>query len=214
MKKYRLLIVVLLLLIAAASIYYGHYKYLHRYDVMIGRVAQHYRLDPALVRAIVYEESYFDDKARSSAGAVGLMQVTNVIVREWTRVTGKQDLSDSFPELLKDIQPKDNRKLSVNEMLLQPEVNLHLGCWYLEQLMKRYAALNNPLPVVLASYNAGPTPAMRWQQNNKNQPGDAYVNAIDYPETKRYVRSTLERYQRYKAGQTETDLGWWVALER
>ncbi len=74
-RKYKIVIFFFLLLsIVLGGSYLFHYHYIHRYDPLIVRIAADYQLDPALVRALIYEESYFDAQARSTAGALGLMQ--------------------------------------------------------------------------------------------------------------------------------------------
>jgi soluble lytic murein transglycosylase-like protein len=45
------------------------------YDGLIRRAAQRHELDPALLSAVIRQESGFDARARSSAGAMGLMQL-------------------------------------------------------------------------------------------------------------------------------------------
>src|SRR3712207_4218333 len=60
--------------------------WLHRYDELIARVAPIYNLDPRLVHAVIYEESFFRTHASSGAGARGLMQVTDPVDRKSTRL--------------------------------------------------------------------------------------------------------------------------------
>ena len=46
-----------------------------RYDAIVRGHARHYRLDPALLAAVIYQESKFRADARSGSGAIGLMQL-------------------------------------------------------------------------------------------------------------------------------------------
>jgi soluble lytic murein transglycosylase len=203
-------LVFIFLAIVAVTGYFGYYHHVHQYDVMIVRIASRYDLDPLLVRSVIYEESYFKKDARSSAGAIGLMQVTPIIVKEWTRVTSQQNLNKAFPS------PSENRRgkyLTEEELLTSPEINLQLGCWYLDQLMKRYNEVEDPLLIVLASYNAGPSNAQRWQQltyqtakkATKDSFRERYIRQIDFPETKRYVSSILARYKNSNQELGQTD---------
>jgi soluble lytic murein transglycosylase len=213
MAKYKVLIALLLISITFSVVYLIHYNHIHRYDPLIVRVSSDYGIDPVLVRALIYEESYFDPNARSAAGAVGLMQVTPIIVREWTRVTGQQQLGHAFPKALEHPSGDNALRMNNDELLNNPEINLHIGCWYLDQLMQRYSGWNDPLPVVLASYNAGPSNAMRWKDRITTQPQqmtpNQYIEQIDFPETRRYVSKVIERYKKLKQGQNDVDaIGW------
>ncbi|MBI4851108.1 MAG: lytic transglycosylase domain-containing protein [Acidobacteria bacterium] len=199
MSRKKFLVIIFLAFICLTSIvsYFAYYHHLHQYDSMIIRVSSRYNLDPMLVYSVIYEESYFKKDARSSAGAIGLMQVTPIIVKEWTRITSQDDLNKAFPLAI-----ERSKNLTEEELLACPEINLQLGCWYLDHLMKRYGELKDPLPIVLASYNAGPSNGQRWQQlteqGKKNISGKSYrklyIGQIDFPETKKYVTSVLTRY--------------------
>ncbi len=198
-NKFLAAIFIAFIFLAITVSYFGYYHHIHQYDAMIVRVASKYDLDPVLVRSIIYEESYFKKDARSSAGAIGLMQVTPIIVKEWTRVTSQADLNKAFPNPSEKRSKK--KRLTEEELLAYPEINLQLGCWYLDQLMKRYNELEDPLPIVLAGYNAGPSNAQRWQQLTRNKKiakntyRELYIRQIDFPETKRYVNNILTRYK-------------------
>jgi soluble lytic murein transglycosylase len=206
-KPYYWLLGVLGVLTLTVYVIFTHYQYLHRYDALIRRVAGQYQLDPNLVRAVIYEESYFDAQAVSEAGAVGLMQVTSITVREWKRVTG-------YDSLAKLSRPNPARRPSEKELLRQPEVNVQLGCWYLNYLTERYSKLDQPLPIVLASYNAGPTHANRWQQAvSEPYNNEKFITAIDFPETKHYVRRILQRYEKYKQPGLAGVVAWLLAID-
>lgn len=209
MRRYKILLALLLLLLTAGIFYLLQYRHIHQYDSMILRISSRYNLDPDLVWAVIYEESYFERNARSNVGARGLMQITPIIVREWTRVTHQDDLNKAFPNK-NEHRGNISKPLTEAELLTYPEINIQLGCWYLDQLKKRYEELADPLPVVLASYNAGPSNAQRWQDSlthnqQKNRPfTDTYLQKIDFPETRRYVRSILTRYQNHKELSSDT----------
>ena len=209
MRRYKILLALFLLLLTAGILYLRQYRHIHQYDSMILRISSRYNLDPDLVWAVIYEESYFERNARSNVGAKGLMQITPIIVREWTRVTHQYDLNKTFPNK-NEHRSNIASPLTEAELLAYPEINIQLGCWYLDQLKKRYEELADPLPVMLASYNAGPSNAQRWQDSlTTKQPknkefSDAYLQRIDFPETRRYVRSILARYQNHKELSSDT----------
>jgi soluble lytic murein transglycosylase len=219
MKKYKILIAVLLVAASLLALYMLHYNHIHRYDDLITRISRKYGLDPVFVRALIYEESYFNPEARSAAGAIGLMQVTPIAVREWTRVTGKQQLARAFPEAVDHLPSGEALRLKDEELLNNPEINMHIGCWYLDQLMQRYSEWEEPLPIVLASYNAGPSNATRWKERAASRPprmdAKKFISNIDYPETRRYVRNVLDRYQKLqKNGDRTIKISWLLNLVR
>jgi soluble lytic murein transglycosylase len=113
------------------------------------------RLDPALLAAVIEAESKFNANAHSDAGAVGLMQLT--------------------PTTAKGIaQATDGTRFRVSD-LLNPDINIRYGAWYLRHLLDRY---NQNERLALAAYNAGEENVDRWQK--------AHVG-IQFDETKDYV---------------------------
>jgi len=97
-----------------------------------------YRLNPALVAAVIRNESRFDPQAVSSAGAVGLMQI--------------MPDTASWIASLQGIQTASFLRLE------DPDTNIALGAWYLRYLLDRFVDLD----VALMAYNAGPAHAERW----------------------------------------------------
>jgi soluble lytic murein transglycosylase len=188
-------IVALLLVLSVVAALAVRYYWLHRYDALIERTAIVYRLDPKLVRAVVHQESYFYARAASQAGAKGLMQVTEPVVVEWRRERAYDALS---PEARKRALAKGT---DVEGLLNDAELNLNVGCWYLAKLLERYRGEFDALTVALAAYNAGPTNADRWlaampRRAEKSARAVAFLAAVDYPETRRYVVEVRERYQK------------------
>ena len=57
---------------------------------------------------------------------------------------------------------RDRKEPPLEEALRDPQVNLHVGCWYLQSLLTRYRGKPDPLTVALASYNAGPSNVEKW----------------------------------------------------
>jgi len=80
-------------------------------------------------------------------------------------------------------------------MLMDPEVNIHLGTAYLRDLKKEYH--DNPY-LVLANYNAGPEATKRWQNAGANKPVEAMVENINYWETRDYVKKVMGNYATYR----------------
>ena len=114
-----------------------------RYADQIGIYAQKYDLDPALIYAVIHTESEFNPKAKSPAGALGLMQLV-------PRTAGN--------EAYKYLYKKDT--LVTPEYLFDPDNNIMLGSTYLHMLMTRhYGKIKNPdnrRSLSVAAYNCGP----------------------------------------------------------
>jgi soluble lytic murein transglycosylase len=144
--------------------FYLRARYPLRYEQIIRTHAANYDLEPTLLAAVVYTESKFDPSARSSAGAVGLMQL--------------------LPETAKGIAVRTGGARFVVGDLLDPEVNVRYGSWYLRNLIRRYG----DLPTALAAYHAGPGNVDRWRAEGLG---------IQFPETRSYVARVLAAQRRY-----------------
>jgi soluble lytic murein transglycosylase len=161
---------------------YSFYEWLsparfQQYDPIITTVAAEHRLDPMLVKAVMWRESRFDSKKNGSAGERGLMQVSAKAADEWVR----QNKIESF-------------KL---DDLFDPKTNLEAGSWYLRRAIDHWQAESEALPFALAEYNAGASRAQRWVGAN-GITANQFLDNIDFPATRRYVQSILERYAFYK----------------
>src|SRR5256714_13861423 len=95
MRK-KLLILLAVILIAVLGALAALYYWTHRYDKLIYSVAAQHNVDPLLVKAIVYEESFFRSNAHSSQNAVGLMQVTPVVGDELITSTRARSLPEAI----------------------------------------------------------------------------------------------------------------------
>ena len=101
--------------------------------------ARNYDLDPAFLAAVIEEESKFRSDARSSAGAIGLMQLQ--------------------PATAKGIALRTGGTKFVLSDLYVPELNVRYGAWYLHHLMTKYRDER----LALAAYNAGQRNVDRWR---------------------------------------------------
>jgi soluble lytic murein transglycosylase len=111
--------------------WYHRLRYPLRYEHIVRGHASNYDLDPALVAAVIYQESKFRPDARSESGAIGLMQL--------------------LPETAKGIALRTGGSRFRVEDLYDPEVNVRYGCWYLRNLLGKYGSLET----ALAAYNGG-----------------------------------------------------------
>jgi soluble lytic murein transglycosylase len=151
-----------------------------QYDKLIRSVAAQHRLDPMLVKALVWRESRFDPKKHGSAGERGLMQVSEKAANEWA----SENKIDNFRA----------------EELFDPQTNLRAGTWYLRRALDHWQAQPDPLPFALAEYNAGASRAQRWVGGNEAVPisRKQFLRRIDFPATRKYVEQIIQRYEFYK----------------
>ena len=188
------LVLCVLLAIAAAFAYlalksgdplYSFYEWMsparfHQYDRLIRTVALEHHLDPMLVKAVVWRESRFDPKKHGTHGERGLMQVSERAANEWAR---------------------ENRIAGFNpDQLFEPKINLEAGTWYLSRAMQHWTHQSDPIPFALAEYNAGASRAQRWSGgNNLTEITERqFLQNIDFPATRRYAESIIDRYNFYK----------------
>ena len=136
-------------------------------------------LDKYLVAALAAQESTFDAAIRSSAGAIGLMQIMPATGRGFARRIG--------------IRPFSTGRLT------DPAVSAAIGTKYLADLMEQFGGA----PYVLAAYNAGEHRVVRWKAERPGLPEDEWVDDIPFPETQNYVKrilGTAEDYRRLYGG--------------
>lgn len=136
-----------------------------------------WRVDRALVFAHTLQESRFNPEIRSSAGALGLMQVRQAAAVDISRRRGVN---------------------YANADLTNPAINMEVGQSYLEQLRDQ-AVTGGLLPKVIAAYNAGPAPVAQWNLSARDN-GDPllYIESIPYWETRGYVMTVLRNYWMYE----------------
>jgi soluble lytic murein transglycosylase len=165
--KYAVSAVLGLAALAAAVLYveetkpawYGKIRYPLAYEHVIRGHARNYELDAALIAAVIYRESKFDPDARSRSGAIGLMQLLPDTARGIAVHTGGRDF--------------------VVEDLLDPEINVRYGSFYLRRLLRKYEDER----LALAAYNAGQANVDEWL---------AADGEIAFAETRQYVDEIVE----------------------
>ena len=128
------------------------------------------------------------------------MQVTPVVAQELMETLRTRTLAQALADVSGGPQ---NADLSFEEALSDPATSLHVGCWYLQTLLNRYRDEPEPLAVALAAYNAGPSNVERWASNADrfNLSRDEFINRIQFPVTRDYVKKIIERYDDYKRDQ-------------
>jgi soluble lytic murein transglycosylase len=144
--------------------WYERLRYPLRYEQIVIGHAEHYHLDPQLIAAVIYQESKFDADAVSSSGAVGLMQL--------------------LPETAQGIADRTGGHGWHESDLVDPELNVRYGAWYLRHLLDKY----DDEELALAAYNAGQSNVDRWREEGVG---------IQFSETRRYVERVQELKQIY-----------------
>jgi soluble lytic murein transglycosylase len=105
--------------------------------------AREHHLDPALLAAVIYQESKFRTSAKSSSGAIGLMQLT--------------------PSTARGIAIRTHGSAFRTSDLYDPDINIRYGTWYLDNLFKKYGSER----LVLAAYNAGQGNVDEWRTHGE-----------------------------------------------
>ncbi len=166
-------------LILAATLGWLH-NHTSRYDPIIAQAAARNGVDFYIVKALIYEESWFRPEIRGPAGELGLMQITRAAASDFAAQKG-------FPPL------HDYR-------LVEPEINIEVGCWYLRRSLEHYKNSPRPILFALLRYNAGESRADNWLRNALAAPPPAgvspeyhYLSLVDFPKTRAYVRRILDR---------------------
>jgi soluble lytic murein transglycosylase-like protein len=145
------------------------------YDA-ISADAERYEADPVLVLSIMREESRFNPRAKSQAAARGLLQFIITTARDIGRDVG-----------LVDLTPED---------LYDPRVIIRLGAKYVAELMETFGGNRYN---AAAAYNAGPRQVALWTRLQAAPGNDYFLTAVNFDETKHYVRKVMNSWDRYSA---------------
>jgi soluble lytic murein transglycosylase len=143
--------------------WYARQVYPLRETAAINEGARKYALDPALVAAVVYQESRFRDQTTSSRGAVGLMQL--------------------LPSTAQEIARRSGGRTFVIADLKNGRINILYGCNYLRYLLDRF---RGSTVEATAAYNAGVANVDAWLRGRGLAP--LQVSDIPFAETRDYVR--------------------------
>lgn len=177
MKRVWLLLAALFVLVDGGVAWWWHQKREHRFDAEIAAAARRYRVDPALIKAVIWRESRFHPEVEGAAGELGLMQVGDLAVHEWADAEGIAAPTPNF--------------------LRSPATNILAGTWYLKKLLARYRDVDDPVPYALADYNAGRTHSLKWSQGRAATNSLLFIDQIGFPMTQRYVKEIMARRAHY-----------------
>ena len=136
-----------------------------------------YDLDPWLVKGLIRQESMYNSRSLSPAGARGLMQIMPK--------TGKRLFEQTHPN-----------QTFENEFLFEPNINIQLGVRYLNNLTRKHKGNG---VYILITYNAGPKALRAWLSRFRDiKDMDVFVESIPYPETRGYVKHVFRNHGIYK----------------
>ena len=144
-----------------------------KYTEYVERYAEEYKVPPVICYAVIKTESGFDSAAKSSAGAIGLMQI--------------------MPETFAYLCDISGDKYETG-MLYDPETNIRFGVYYLSRLYDRFGVWDT----VFAAYNCGPSRVDTWIQEGKTDE-NGKLTEIPIEETKNYIRrvnAAIEKYEK------------------
>lgn len=191
-KTLFLTFVVLAIISAAAWFLWSQWTDHHledetRYADLIESIGTEYGVDPLLIRAVIWQESRFNAGARGTHLDLGLMQIVpTASVTDWARM----------------------RKIHVPTpaALLDPELNIEIGTWYLGCQLRAFASTGTTLEAALSAYNAGPRKASEWFFGKKT-PEDVKnpILRIEYGSTRKYVNAILLKYAAYRKAAGRVD---------
>jgi soluble lytic murein transglycosylase len=138
-----------------------------KHDDIIRQQAADKDLDPALIAAVIYEESRFRDQT-SHAGARGLMQIT--------------------PDTASFIARHSGGDLFEQSDLATPQINIAYGSYFLRYLLDHYDGNEG---ATLAAYNAGIGNVDKWVAEAGGIDSFEVESHVPFPETRAYVENAL-----------------------
>lgn len=138
------------------------------FSALFAKESRASRVPISFLYGIARQESAFGANARSSAGALGLMQLMPA-----TAAATARNLGESAPP---------------NAALFDPKTNVRIASRHVAELLARYAG-NRVL--VAAAYNAGPHRVDRWLGQRPARPADIWIEMIPFAETRDYVKNVM-----------------------
>lgn len=141
----------------------------------INIAGQKLNIDPYLIEALIREESYFNENAKSKTGATGLMQI--------------------MPQTANYVISKLDEDMKTLANLENPRINIYIGSNYLKYLKERF---NNDDLMVIAAYNGGEGSVNKWQKNYGTEDYDEFIEQIPYEETRNYIKRVFTNYHMYR----------------
>ncbi len=144
------------------------------YEQLVEKYAKQYKVDTALIFAMILEESRYRKDAISWAGAIGLMQIMPATGRQLARQLNIRRFRTS--------------------MLKIPEVNIRMGTKYIGYLNSIF---DGNAMLVTGAYNGGPGRMRRWLDSKNIKDLDEFVEKITIRETRLHIKKVINSYDNY-----------------
>ena len=139
----------------------------------VKKYSQQFGVNPFLVLAVMREESHFYPQAVSRTNAKGLMQL--------------------MPQTAK--QQAKWRRISLQQRsLFEPELNYHLGIYYLSRLQRQFVGEHIHM---VGAYNGGPGNMKKWIKRWKQLEFEEFIESVPFPETQNYIKRVFTSFQMY-----------------
>lgn len=166
------LVVCAIILTYLVGCFYAYF-YPMKYKEEIYEYSLEYQVDAALIASIANTESNFNERACSSKGAIGIMQL--------------------MPSTAKWIASKINEQYS-EEKLYDGEYNIKLGSYYISYLISQF----DDEKTAICAYNAGQGNVRQWLKNGEFSSDGKRLDKIPFKETKNYINRVYKNYNYYK----------------
>jgi soluble lytic murein transglycosylase len=147
---------------------YGFKEYIDKYSA-------EFNVDPLFMLAVIREESRFQPDAGSYAGALGLMQI--------------------IPNTGKGIASQLGISKFSNQMLLDPEMSIRMGSYYLS---KQLESFNQNKYYACGAYNGGPGSMSKWISSWGDKDIDEFIEYVSYDQTRDYIKKVMGSYFFYQ----------------
>lgn len=136
------------------------------YRSEVAKASSEHGIEPSWIFGVMRRESAYIHDVRSSAGAIGLMQLMPRTAKYVANLQGHKDWRGD---------------------LTDAATNIGLGTHYLRYVMNKF---DNHQVLATASYNAGPHRVDKWLRDNETD-ADVWIDTIVFTETRRYVRAVM-----------------------
>jgi soluble lytic murein transglycosylase len=123
--------------------------------------------------AIMRKESGYNPHDVSYADAIGLLQM--------------------IPPTSRRVAERIHRPYT-DDVLYDPAGNIHFGAWYIGHLLEKF---RGQIPIGAGSFNAGPSPTIRWLGRDGTRSMDEYVELCAYTQTREYQKLVTDNYAHY-----------------
>jgi len=144
-----------------------------RYSEQIQTISLQYGLNPRFVQAVIWKESRFVATARGKHGEIGLMQLKMDTIRDWAKA--------------------HKRSVPSAASVYDPELNLHIGIWRLDQALRHWEGYPEQVQLALFEYNAGRKSILRRLAHCG---GDIHLLLQTY-RSGSYAAQILDKYAEY-----------------